>query len=312
MVSDSATLDLDTSDLRAFCRVVDLGSVSAAARDLGETKGSVSRRITRLERRVGTALLGRTARKVQPTEDGVAYREKIGEALALLDDALVDLRDAHAEPSGHLRVTAPTDLAILLVAPMLAAFNEAYPRVTVEMLLTDQALSFREHRVDIALRATGALPDSSLIAHRLLDLGHELFASPGYLARHGTPQHPGELSDHRLLSAFRARRPTATLFHSATCKDVEVPLQSDVISGDMTFLREAARHGAGIAMLPIVIAQSDVADGRLVRVLPHHDLTLYGHLYLLHAGGPHLPPKVRAFRDFFRASLEATLGTLRH
>lgn len=310
MVSDSATIDLDTSDLRAFCRVVDLGSVSAAARDLGETKGSISRRISRLERRVGTALFGRTARKVQPTEDGLAYRETVGEALALLDDALLDLQDAHAEPSGHLRVTAPTDLGILLVAPMLARFCDAFPRVTVELLLTDQALSFREHRIDIALRATGALPDSSLIAHRLLDLGHELFASPDYLAQRGTPQHPGELSQHRLLSPFRAGRPTATLFTSTSCKDVEVPLQSDVISGDMTFLREAARHGAGIAMLPVVIAQGDVTDGRLVRVLPHHDMTLHGHLYLLHAGGPHLPAKVRAFRDAFRASLAATLGTL--
>ena len=310
MVSETATIDLDTSDLRAFCRVVDLGSVSAAARDLGETKGSISRRITRLERRVGTALLGRTARKVQPTEDGLAYREKIGEALALMDDALVDLQDAHAEPSGHLRVTAPTDLAVLLIAPMIAAFSDAYPRVTVQLLLTDQALSFREHRIDIALRATGALPDSSLIAHRLLEARHEPFASPAYLARHGTPQHPSELSSHRLLSPFPAGRPTATMFKSTVCKDIEVPLQSHLISGDMTFLREAARHGAGIAILPTIIAQSDVAKGRLVRVLPRHDLTLYGNLYLLHAGGPHLPAKVRAFRDFFRASLQGLLGGL--
>jgi DNA-binding transcriptional LysR family regulator len=290
--------------------VVDLGSVSAAARDLGESKGSISRRITRLERRVGTALLGRTGRKIQPTEDGLAYREKIGEALALMDDALLDLQDAHAEPSGHLRVTAPTDLAILLVAPMLAAFSEAYPSVTVELLLTDQALSFRDHRIDIALRATGTLPDSSLIAHRLVDLGHEPFASPDYLARHGTPQHPNELSSHRLLSPFPAGRPTATMFVSTVCKDIEVPLQSHLISGDMTFLREAARHGAGIAILPTVIARADVTAGRLVRVLPRHDLTLYGHLYLLHAGGHHLPAKVRAFRDFFRASLHETLGAL--
>src|SRR4051812_32831093 len=107
----------DLQDLRAFCQVVDLGSITAAAKALGETKGSVSRRLTRLERALGVVVVQRSPRRVQATEDGIAYRARVGRALELLDDAAVQVQQARTAPHGHLRITAATDIGLSVVAP---------------------------------------------------------------------------------------------------------------------------------------------------------------------------------------------------
>jgi len=302
-VHDLETLPADLMDLRAFCLVVDLGSVTAAAKTLGETKSSVSRRLTRLESRVGVTLVRRSTRLVQPTEEGARYRLRVGRALELLEDATSELQESHAAPRGLLRITAPQDLATIVLAPHLARFTERFPEVKVELLLTEQALDFDAHQLDIALRAT--LRDSSLIAHKLMDLGMAFVASPAYLAQHRAPRAPEELEHHRLLLMIApGGHMTLNLVRQAEEKaSASVRLRPDVLARDGAFLRQVALAGGGIALLPDVLVQQDIAEKRLVRLLPDYRAELNAKLYLLHPAMHFVPPKVRAFRDFMIEAL---------
>lgn len=287
----------DVRDLRAFCLVVDLGSITAAARHLQETKGSVSRRLSRLEEGLGASLLRRSPRLVQPTEDGAAYRTRIGRVLEMLDDATSELHGGRDAPRGTLRVTAPNDLAVSLLAPVVTRFLERYPEVSVDMLLTERRLDLDAEQIDIAFRASAALEDSSLVAHKLQDLEGRLFASRAYLKKHGVPKTPDDLEAHRLIvmSPLRSQK-TLPLRKAADAPPAHVRIRPALIASDASFLREVALAGAGIVTLPSEVARRDVERGRLVPVLTDH-LPFTGALYLIHQGSRFLAPKVRAFRD---------------
>ncbi|WP_437335491.1 LysR family transcriptional regulator [Sorangium sp. So ce296] len=293
------TIDADLLDLRAFCLVVDLGSITAAARTLGETKGSVSRRITRLEHALGVELLRRSPRRVQATEDGLAYRMRVGRALELLEDANAALQQARAKPSGHLRVTAPFDLGLSLLAPLSAGFAERYPEISVEMLLTEALLDFDAHQIDVALRATASLPDSSLIAYRLQHIEMGLFAAPAYLRKHGPVRRPEDLAGHRLLLAQTTRGHATIALQPRDGGDrAELRVRAAIAASDYSFCREVALAGAGIALVPAVNVRSDLDAKRLVPVLKDHAIDGAAPLYLVHPGTRFLPSKIRAFRDY--------------
>lgn len=301
-VPDSATVP-DAGDILVFCKVVDLGSMTAAARALGESKATVSRRLARLEARLGAPLLRRDGRSVVPTEDGRGYRERAGAALDLLGEAALAVSAAQASPAGLLRVTAPVGIPGALLLPILPAFLAAHPAVRVEILATDQVLSFRDHEVDVAFRFAESLPDSSLVAHRLDDLQPVLVASPAYARRRGLPADPLELPD---FDVFRVPvQATAVMRFRAHAADdtrtVRVP--GRLLSHDSLFLLDLARAGAGITMAPRQLVQGELDGGQLVPVLAEWELVTRVRLYLLHAGGV-VPPKVRVFRDYVRSALE--------
>jgi len=250
--------------------------------------------VARLEAQLGAALLRRHGRRVEPTDEGRAYREQAGRALELLGDAAASLRAAQAEPSGVLRVTAPLSIAAPLLSRLLPGFMKANPAVRVEALVTEQVLSFRDHRVDAAFRFAESLPDSSLVAHRLFSLAPVLVASPAYLARRGEPAHPRDLDDHDVLavSAEPALRPR----FSRGDESHELRLRPRVATHDSALLRDLAIAGAGITALLPHAAHEHIDLGQLVPVLPGWRVDTRVSLYLLHAGGL-LPPRVRAFRD---------------
>lgn len=287
----------DVNDLRAFCRVVDLGSITGAAKALGETKGAVSRRITRLEGALGVVLLRRSPRLVQPTEDGAAYRASVGRVLEMLDDANTQARRAVSAPSGHLRVTAPVDVGLTLMAPIAAGFVERYPDITVEMILTEKLLDFDGHQIDVAVRAGSALQDSALVAHRLLDVRGMLYASPAYLESHGAPRRPEDLAAHRLLLVQTERGAASlTLHRDGEEHRLRLRSRSSLSGSDFAFTREVALGGSGIALLPDIIARSAVEAGTLVPVLKDW-VGFSGTLFAVHHGTRLLTPKVRVFRD---------------
>jgi DNA-binding transcriptional LysR family regulator len=323
----------DLGDLRAFCLVVDLGSITAAAKALGEGKGSISRRLSRLEASVEVKLLRRTPRLVQATDEGVGFRTQVGRVLEQLDDATAQLRNAHALPSGNLRVTAPYDLGVTVFAPLIAGFVERYPGVSVDMVLTEAVLNFESHQIDVALRAAASLTDSpSLVAQRLNDFYMGLYAAPAYVAKHGTPATPEALARHRVavtrpsvgkasLSMWKPggapKKPKNALSGKAgtrgkgrspkTQKKIEVHVPACIAATDHAFCREAALAGHAIAPLPSMLVGGDLAAGRLVRVLEPYILG-EGSVYLLHLGSRQLQPKIRAFRDFILESCLVTGG----
>ena len=297
-VAETETSRIDLADLRAFCLVVDLGSITAAAKTLGETKGSVSRRLSRLERALGVELLRRSPRLVQATEDGVAYRSRVGRILELLDEANTQAQHARVAPSGHLRVTAPLDLGVTILAPIVAGFTEKHPDVSIELLLTEDFLDFDAHQIDVALRATSTLQDSSLVAHRLENVEARLFAAPAYLEKNGAPKRPEDLSKHRLM-LFRATRGNAilTLRKRGDEKRVRLRLHAAISSSDFSFNREATLAGGGIAVLPTLVVRRDVEEGRLVPVLKDY-VAFEAAIYLVHPASRFPSPKVRAFREY--------------
>jgi DNA-binding transcriptional LysR family regulator len=298
-VAESETFNPDLLELRAFCKVVDLGSITAAAKALGESKGNVSRRLTRLERGLGVALVRRSPRLVQATEDGLAYRMRVGRVLELLDDASAAAQHARDTPSGHLRVTSPIDLGLSIVAPLVAGFVERFPKLSIEMLLTETFLDFDAHQIDVALRAASSLRDSSLVAHKLKRLEISMVAAPAYLKQHRAIRAPSDLLEHRLLLTRAARgHATLSLIAKDSGEHVRLRVRGAVSASDFSFSREAALARAGVAVVPTVTVERDLEKKRLVPVLEAYAVESSADLYLVHPGTRILPPKIAAFRDY--------------
>jgi LysR family transcriptional regulator for bpeEF and oprC len=187
---------LDRIDLfRVFARVVECSSFTRAAATLNVPRSSVSAAVQELEARVGARLLHRTTRKVSPTQDGLAFYERVLRVVADVEEAESLFRQNAARPSGRLRVDVPGRVGRLIVAPALPEFLDAYPEIDVDLGVTDRAVDLIEDGIDCVLRV-GPLGDSSLIARAIGSLPLINVASPAYLARHGVPASPADLGMH--------------------------------------------------------------------------------------------------------------------
>lgn len=303
--SDYATLVDDVRDLRAFALASDLRSLTAAAKVMQESKATVSRRISRLESVLGTELLRRSSRLVETTADGVAYRARVGTILELLGEAnATTVHGGDAEPSGQLRVAAVPGLDAAL-APVFLRFAEKYPRVTLAVSLAGRLVDLEAEHFDVALRASTALADSSLVAARVGDgpLERILVASPSYLASRPAPRRIQDLAKHRFLGmGDTAAAAAITLVRRANDETVTLRLPVFLATSSVAFTKELLLGGAGIAILPRLSVQRELDERRLVRLFPGH-VAPGPSLYLLHRGGRFLAPKVRVFVDFVRAAL---------
>ncbi len=297
--------DLDLNNLRVFVRVVDRGGFAAAARELGVPTSTVSRTIARLEECTGTRLLQRTPRSVQTTSEGRAIYASVSDAVATLERTARDLEPATRKPKGVLRVTAPTDIGSVFLADVAVAFQERYPQVQVDLSLTNRAVSLIDEGFDVAVRAALRLSDSTLVAKKVGDVDHGVYASPRYIERHGAPAEPGDLAAHRCI-VFRGKHFVKTwrLEGAHAGKGaVEVEVRGVMGGDDFGFVRAATAAGGGVALLPRLVCVKDEAAGRLVRVMP--GLWAQGAaLYVLHPSAAHVPARVTAFRDFVVAAFE--------
>ena len=295
-------------DVRAFCAVVEFGTISAAARLLGETKGGVSRRVSRLEKRLGVALLARTPRAVTPTEEGTLFFGRARESLRLIDDAVEAAATARQEPRGHLRITAPVDFGVDVLPAMLVRFRALHPSMTVELLLDDAALDLAAHRIDLALRATpGDLPDMGYRASKLTDFSIDLYAAPLYLAARGMPQAPADLAEHDFVGARRTAIALPLRLTDRRGRSENVAVRAVMRSSDFSSVSRLTEHGGGIAALPTLVAAAAVAAGRLQRVLPDWHVAK-ARMYAISVGGADAPARVRVFRDFLKGELADLLA----
>jgi len=302
---DEAMRVSDLHDLRAFVLAADLRSVTAAAHVTGESKATISRRITRLEAALGVALVQRSSRGIAATEDGVAYRQRIGALFEQLNEAnSAAMHGGKAVPSGQLRVSLPPGLAEVL-APHLTSFGLAYPRVALVVELSSRFVDLEAEHFDVAVRATAQLPDSSLVAIRVGDPKSEglCVASPRYLAGRPPPRHPSDLAAHRMLLIGDTAAPSRVPFvHRTTRKSAAVVLPVAVAGSELGLLRQLAVAGAGITILPDLGVATELADGRLVHVLRSYVWPSTA-VFLVHRGGAFVPPKIRAFLDHLREAL---------
>lgn len=307
MVTKMETFGGALEDIEAFSAVIELGSISAAARRLEESKGGISRRISRLERRLETALLTRTPRAVSPTEEGLAFYQKARDALALLTEAGEEARGARSLPRGHLRVTAPHDIGLNLLPALVVQFRAAYPLVTVELLLDDALLDLASNRIDLALRASsGDLPDSSYRASPLIAFSIGFYASADYLAKHPGPRTPGELAKHAVVVSREYVQGAARmrlLSAGGRQREEEVLLQPAFHASDYAGVQRLLMAGGGIGAIPDIDAAEEVSDGRLVRVLDDWHLG-HARLYAISVQGRESPARVRAFMEFAKSYLQ--------
>ncbi|MBJ6766078.1 LysR family transcriptional regulator [Myxococcaceae bacterium JPH2] len=292
---------MDLNHLSVFVAVAETGSFTEAASRLDVTKSSVSRAITALEGALGVRLLHRTTRTVALSTAGRALYERMGPRLQAVQEALADVPELEAEPSGTLRVTATADFGTEVLAEVLMSFGRRYPRVRVEVVLTSRTVDLVKERFDVAFRMADGLKDSRLVARRLGSLTLHLYAAPSYLAARGTPRRPSDFAAHDWVML--------TSMRGVSLQDawrVKLPENPRLVSDDMFFVREAIRRGAGLGALPTFLVDQDLREGRLVRVLPRWTL-LNGSIYLVMPSAKHLPRKVAVFRDHVVEALRQRL-----
>ena len=298
---------LDLNAALVLVRVVQAGSFRAAAQALGMPKTTVSRKVTELEAQLGVQLLQRTTRRHALTDAGLAFVEEAEAAIARLEAAQEAVTELQREPRGRLRVTTTVTIGELFLAPLLAEFLEAYPAVELQLQLTDRPVDLVAERVDVAIRA-GVLPDSSLIARRLGSSSYRVVASPAYLARHGRPQRPSELTSHACLRFTRSGLEVRSSWpFGAGSRCSEVPVTGRLVSDDFVVLRTAAEQGLGIARLPGLLVHGAIQAGRLVALFDDQ-APPPNPLHLLHPGGGRLPARTRAFIDFMQPRMAQALA----
>jgi DNA-binding transcriptional LysR family regulator len=289
------------ADMQMFVRIVETGSISAAAARLDVAKSAVSRRLAELESRLGAQLLHRTTRRLNLTDSGRAFFERAQTILADLGEAEAAVSQAHAALKGRLRVALPLSFGLLHLAPLIEEFMALHPDVEFDLDFNDRQIDLMQEGFDLAIRIAN-LPDSSLIARRLAPVRHVLSASPAYLAQRGTPSTPQDLQHHVCLAY--SNLPNPGVWHYRTqdgvAGSVQVPVKLKANNGD--FLCQAALAGHGLILHPTFYLRDALHRGALVAVLT--DIAWPElNAYAVYPPTRHLSSRVRALVDFLVQAL---------
>lgn len=292
---------MDLNEISVFLKVAQAGSFSGAARKLGMPVSTVSHKVASLEERLGQDLLHRTTRKLQITPAGEAFFRRCLEGMASFEAAEAELAASKGEPSGLLRVTAPVEIGSNVMPGLVSGFTAKFPKVRVEVLLTDRRVDLVSEGVDLAIRA-GELKDSSLIVRRLGATYFALFASPAYVKAHGRPKHPRELGRHRCLQFTQLGTEGWKLNGPAGAYTAQV--QGSVTVNNLVALRALVAMGDGIANLPSFLVEKDVREKKIERVLPEWRST-FSPLHFVYPAQRFVTPKLSAFMDHAAGPLSA-------
>ncbi|MBU9297740.1 LysR family transcriptional regulator [Burkholderia multivorans] len=295
------------SALRAFVEVAEAGGFSSAGRRLELAASSVVRAVDALEASLGTVLLNRTTRQVTLSDAGAVYYARAKQLLEELAEADALVADRGAEPSGPLRVSVPVAYGLRRIAPHVAAFLARYPKLDLDLQLTDERVDLVTGRIDVAIRLGEAAPSAEVVARPLGAFHRYVVASHDYLDAHGTPATPAELVDHACLRFHFGGDQQAWSFADAH-GTTKVLVAGRLKSNHSEVLREAALDSAGIALLPDWLVDADVQSGRLRRLFEQYDVTpgaarsVVTALYLPNQRGS---KRVAAFIDFVETLVRA-------
>jgi DNA-binding transcriptional LysR family regulator len=280
-------------DLEIFAKVVSAGSMSLAGRMLGFSPAVISKRIKRLEDRLGTRLLQRTTRQISLTEAGQGFYDRVLGILAGLEEAEHYISGSSAQMHGTLKISASTSFGRMHIAPHLKAFMDAHPQLAINLVLTDEFSDIVGGGFDLAIRIA-ELTDSSLVARRLAKVRRVLCAAPSYVEAHGMPKSIEDLKNHRCLPAhnndiWRLEGPGGAM--SLRPEGMLVTNSSEVI-------RETVIAGLGIALRSTWDIGEELKSGKLVQVLPAYEGSRNLALSAVYPSRQFLPAKVRLFIDY--------------
>jgi len=303
-----------TDELQVFVSVIDSGSITAAAEKLGQTVSGVSRALTRLETKLDTALVRRTTRRLQLTEEGEGFLQRARAILDAMEEAEESVTRKRRRPSGRLRVDAASPFMLHCIAPHMTAFSELYPEIRLELTSNERIVDLLEQKVDIAIRI-GALQDSTLHARPLGRSKLRVVASPAYLAAHGEPKTVEALRVHRLIGftapehlnrwPLRERgghRPAVS--GAASRKSEPMKIEPSITASSGETLRQLALAGWGIACLADFMTAADIRDGRLVPILGGALLDERQPVSAVYYQSASLAGRVQCFLDFIAARVQ--------
>ncbi len=289
---------MDYNQVAVFIKVVQAGSFSAAARLLGLPVSTVSNRVAMLEKRLGVTLLQRTTRRLHLTDAGQAYFDHASAGLLRMLEAEAAVTEAAAEPCGLLRVTAPVDVGDQILASILCQMRDQWPKVHIELVLTNRCVDLVAEGVDVAIR-TGHLQDSTLVAKNTGIARWAAFASPNYLAGAALLDSPQALRHHHCLQ-FTPLGKDAWTFHTADTS-LTIPMFKQVMANEIGLIMELVLAGKGIALLPVHLCRQACEEGRLTRVLPEWHAKA-DPIHIVYPQQRFMLPRLRVFVDL--ASLE--------
>jgi DNA-binding transcriptional LysR family regulator len=288
------------ADLRAFITIVELGTFARAAAQLRISPSTLSQRIRELEERFGVQLLNRTTRSVSLTDAGTRLIERIRPAMAEMEAAVEDLGSLSDTPRGTVRLHAPRLAATTFIEPALGRFHQAYPEITLDLAVDDTITNIVEAGFDVGIRL-GELLENDMIAVRLgPDLRQIAVASPEYIARHGCPETPADLLQHRCINW---RQPGSSGIYNWDFQRngqwFVVAVNGPLVVSDRAFAVSAALQGVGIAYWAEHRVRPFIEEGRLVPLLEDYSPSFPGwHLY--YPRQRHIPLAVRMLVDFLR------------
>lgn len=280
--------------MTVFSRVVETGSFSAVARDLGLGQPAISKTVEALEQHLGVRLLLRSTRRLTITEAGQAFYENAAQVVALAEEAESAARGA-AGLYGRLRISVPVTFGRLHLVPRLHLFMEQHPNLQIELLMDDRYIDLIAEKIDLSLR-TGTLADSNLTARKLATAQRYVVASPGYLAKKGKPATPAELLEHDVIVYGQGSNAREWQFKQGTTQ-TSVHVQSRLQVSAAEGLREAVLSGMGLAIASGWMVGAELEKGELVRVLDDWALPALD-LWALHASGRMVSIKVRTFLNW--------------
>lgn len=284
-----------------------VGGFTAAAKRLGVSKAAMSHRISELEQAAGVALVKRTTRSVRLTEAGQQLVDATRSSFVDIERSFAGVKDLAQEPSGLVRVTAPVALGRQQIVPRLPRFLQGYPKVRLELELSDRLVSLTQDGFDLAIRHVESVPETH-VAWPLCETQSVLVASRSYLRKSGTPATPQALGEHNCLHYLRSGASASWSFAPVSGKGAvqSISVQGNFTANNSEALREMAVAGSGIALLPDFSAMREVAAGTLVIVLPRwRPVAAFGaHIYAIRPYSPHVPRAVQALVEFLRDSMK--------
>ncbi len=281
--------------MQLYTRLAELGSFTAVAEELGQSKSMVSKEISRLEDSLGARLLQRSTRTLRLTQIGEGYLQHCRDILLKLEDAETFVQDLQDRPRGTLKINAPMALGLIDLSTLFAEFMEQYPEIELDIHLGDEPVDLLQQGFDLGFRVTAKLDDSQYIGKALTQFTYRVCTSKAYLKKHGPIKQASDLEKHNCFTYHYFRGKNHWPLDSIVGEGVPVKGQLKVNS--TIFMLEAIKRGLGIGFMPDFVCDSEIENGNLVEILTHTQKPK-PTLYAMYPAREYLPPKLRVCIDF--------------
>lgn len=297
-------MKISTEELQAFTTVVDCGSITAAADQLGQTTSGISRALGRLEQKLATTLLNRTTRRLELTDEGRLFLNHARKIIGAIDEAEESLLIRSQSPAGRLRIDAASPFMLHAVAPLVGDFRRAFPAIELELTSNDQFIDLLERRTDVAIRI-GQLQDSTLHARPLGRSRLRILVAPAYLERAGRPESPADLARHACLGFIAPSALNRWPLRHDGGEGLAIAPVLSASSGET--LRRLALAGEGIVCLADFMTRDDRARGRLVELLAAQTVATEQPIHAVYYRNTALSARIACLLDFLAARLPERL-----